>query len=125
MYQVIGKCPVCGEELTVNRLHCRSCDSALEGHFNLGKFYRLTPEQLHFVETFVKCEGKITRMEEELGISYPTVRNRLHDAIRALGYDVPVEAGVSAERRKSILEQVQAGELSPKDAVELLKGTEK
>jgi len=125
MYQVIGKCPVCGEELTVTRLHCRSCDTALEGHFNLGKFYRLTPEQLHFVETFVKCEGKITRVEEELGISYPTVRNRLHDAIRALGYEVPVEAGVSSERRKGILEQVQAGELSPKDAVELLKGTEK
>jgi hypothetical protein len=125
MYQVIGKCPVCGEELTVTRLHCRSCDAALEGSFNLGKFYRLTPEQLHFVETFVKCEGKITRVEEELGISYPTVRNRLHDAIRALGYEVPVEAGVSAERRKSVLEQVQAGELTPEDAVELLKGTEK
>ena len=125
MHQVIGKCPVCGEELTVTRLHCRSCDTALEGHFNLGKFYRLSPEQLHFVETFVKCEGKITRMEEELGISYPTVRNRLHDAIRALGYDVPVEAGVSAERRKSILEQVQAGELTPEEAVELLKGTER
>ena len=125
MHQVIGKCPVCGEELTVTRLHCRSCDTALEGHFNLGKFYRLSPEQLHFVETFVKCEGKITRMEEELGISYPTVRNRLHDTIRALGYDVPVEAGVSAERRKSILEQVQAGELTPEEAVELLKGTEK
>jgi hypothetical protein len=125
MYQVIGKCPVCGEELTVTRLHCRSCDSALEGHFSLGKFYRLTPEQLHFVETFVKCEGKITRMEEELGISYPTVRNRLHDAIRALGYEVPIEAGLSAERRKSILEQVQAGELAPEDAAELLKGAEK
>jgi hypothetical protein len=125
MYQVIGKCPVCGAELTVTRLHCRSCDSALEGHFNLGKFYRLSPEQLHFVETFVKCEGKITRVEEELGISYPTVRNRLHDVIRALGYEVPEEAGPSAERRKSILEQVQAGELTPEDAVELLKGTEK
>ena len=125
MYQVIGKCPVCGEELTVTRLHCRSCDSALEGHFNLGKFYRLTPEQLHFVETFVKCEGKITRVEEELGISYPTVRNRLHDVIRALGYEVAAEGGVSAERRQSILEQVQAGELTAKDAVELLKATQR
>ncbi|MDH4208499.1 MAG: DUF2089 domain-containing protein [Anaerolineae bacterium] len=125
MYQVIGKCPVCGEELTVTRLHCRSCDSALEGNFNLGKFYRLTPEQLHFAETFIRCEGKITRVEEELGISYPTVRNRLHDVIRALGYEVPVEAGVSAERRRSILEQVQAGELAPDDAVELLKSTER
>jgi hypothetical protein len=125
MYQVIGKCPVCGEELTVARLHCRSCDTSLEGHFNLGKFYRLTPEQLHFVETFIKCEGKITRVEDELGVSYPTVRGRLNDVIRALGYEVPAEATVSAERRKTILEQVQAGELTPEEAVELLKGAEK
>jgi hypothetical protein len=125
MYQVIGKCPVCGEELTVTRLHCRSCDTALEGQFNLGKFYRLSPEQLQFVETFIKCEGKITRVEEELGLSYPTVRGRLNDLIRALGYEVPAEATISAERRKAILEQVQAGELSPQEAVELLKGVER
>jgi hypothetical protein len=125
MYQVIGKCPVCGEELTVARLHCRSCDTSLEGHFNLGKFYRLTPEQLHFVETFIKCEGKITRVEDELGVSYPTVRGRLNDVIRALGYEVAAEATVSAERRKTVLEQVQAGEVTPEEAVELLKGAEK
>jgi hypothetical protein len=124
MRQVIGKCPVCGEELTVTRLHCRSCDTALEGHFNLGKFYRLSPEQLHFVETFIKCEGKITKVEDELGLSYPTVRNRLNDVIRALGYEVPAQASVSAERRKSILEQVQAGEIAPEEAVELLKSSE-
>jgi hypothetical protein len=125
MRQVIGKCPVCGEELTVTRLHCRSCDTALEGSFNLGKFYRLSPEQLHFVETFIKCEGKITRVEEELGLSYPTVRNRLNEVIRALGYEVPAQATVSAERRKSILEQVQAGEIAPEEAVDLLKGAER
>ena len=122
MYQVIGNCPVCGDELTVTRLHCRSCDSAVEGHFNLGKFYRLTREQLHFVDTFIKCEGKITRAEEELGLSYPTVRNRLNDVIRALGYEARAEATVSAERRKAILEQVQAGELGAEEAVGLLKG---
>ena len=124
MYQVIGNCPVCGDELTVTRLHCRSCDSAVEGHFNLGKFYRLTREQLHFVDTFIKCEGKITRVEEELGLSYPTVRNRLNDVIRALGYEARAEATVSAERRKAILEQVQAGELGAEEAVGLLTGVE-
>ena len=122
MHQVIGKCPVCGEELTVTRLHCRSCDTALEGHFNLGKFYRLAPEQLHFVETFIKCEGKITRVEDELGLSYPTVRSRLNDVIQALGYEVPAQATVSAERRKTILEQLASGEINSEDAVGMLKG---
>lgn len=125
MHQLIGRCPVCGDELTVTRLHCRNCDSAIEGHFNLGKFYRLTPEQLHFVETFIKCEGKITRVEEELGISYPTVRNRLNDVIRALGYEVAAEATVSAEKRRAILEQLQAGEVSADEAAGLLKGMER
>jgi len=124
MYPVIGKCPICRDDLTVTRLHCRSCDSFLEGHFNLGKFYKLSPEQLHFVETFIKCEGKITRVEEELGLSYPTVRSRLNDVIRALGYELPAETSISAERRKSILEQVQAGEITAKEAAELLKHKE-
>jgi len=122
MYPVVGKCPICGDDLTVTRLHCRNCDSALEGHFNLGRFYLLSAEQLHFVETFIKNEGKITRVEEELGLSYPTVRSRLNDVIRALGYEVPAEAAISTERRQSILERVQAGEITPEEAVELLKG---
>jgi hypothetical protein len=125
MNQVIGKCPVCGDELNVTRLHCRACDTTVEGHFSLGKFYRLSPEQLHFVETFIKCEGKITRVEDELGISYPTVRSRLNDVIRALGYEVPAEAGASAERRKAILEQVQRGEIAAEEAVEMLKDSER
>ena len=45
---------------------------------------QLTPEQLKFVETFVRCEGKITRMEVEIGLSYPTIRNRLLEVIRSL-----------------------------------------
>jgi hypothetical protein len=124
MHQVIGKCPVCGDDLTVTRLHCRNCDSALEGHFNLGRFYQLSPEQLRFVETFIKCEGKITRVEDELGLSYPAVRSRLNDVIRALGYEVPAEAAVSTERRRAILEQIQGGEITAEEAVELLKGKE-
>lgn len=125
MYPVIGRCPVCGEELTVTRLHCRSCDAAVEGHFSLGRFYKLTREQLHFVETFISCEGKITRVEEELGLSYPTVRSRLNDVIRALGYEVPAEATVSAERRKAILQQLQDGEITAEEAAGLLKGVQR
>mgnify|MGYP002682749966 CR=1 FL=1 len=87
MFPVIGKCPVCGETMTVTRLHCRTCDSALEGQFSLGRFYRLSPQQLAFIETFIRCEGKLTRVQEELNISYPTARARLTEVIRALGYD--------------------------------------
>ncbi|MGD8624605.1 MAG: DUF2089 domain-containing protein [Anaerolineae bacterium] len=122
MFPVIGKCPVCGDSLSVSRLHCRTCDSALEGQFSLGRFYQLSPEQLSFVETFIRCEGKLTRVQDELSMSYPTARARLTEAIRALGYDVEEEAEtVSPEERKSILAQLAAGEISSEQAVELLK----
>ncbi|HSR29541.1 MAG TPA: DUF2089 domain-containing protein [Anaerolineae bacterium] len=123
MYPVVGKCPVCGDTMAVTRLHCRGCDSALEGQFSLGRFYQLSPQQLSFVETFIRCEGKLTRVQDELGMSYPTARARLTDVIRALGYEVREEMEpVSAEERKTILEQLAAGEITSEGAVELLKG---
>ena len=122
MYPVIGKCPVCGDTMAVTRLHCRNCDSALEGQFSLGRFYRLSPQQLSFVETFIRCEGKLTRLQEELGISYPTARVRLTDVIRALGYEIEEEPEpVSSEERKTILERLAAGEITSENAVVLLK----
>jgi hypothetical protein len=123
MYPVIGKCPVCGDVLSVTRLHCRNCDSALEGQFTLGRFYQLSPQQLSFVETFIRCEGKLTRVQEELGMSYPTARARLTEVIQALGYEVDEgEGDVSPQERKTILERLATGELSSEQAVEMLKG---
>jgi hypothetical protein len=108
--------------LAVTRLHCRSCDSALEGQFSLGRFYQLSPEQLAFVETFIRCEGKLTRVQDELSMSYPTARGRLTDVIRALGYEVREEPPpISAGERKRVLEQLASGEISSEDAVDLLK----
>ena len=124
MNPVIGKCPICGENLEVTRLHCRNCDTELNGHFSLGRLYHLSPDQLAFVEMFISCEGKINRVEQEMGLSYPAVRARLNEVIRALGFEVG-EAGkepISEEERKEILAQVSSGELSAESAIELLRG---
>lgn len=123
MYPLIGQCPVCHDDLVVTRLHCRTCDTTLEGHFELSSLSQLPPEQLSFIETFVRCEGKITRVEQELGISYPTVRSRLHDVIRALGYEVgEEEPPVDEAKRRGILEKLGTGQLSSEEAIKLLRG---
>ena len=127
MNQVIGQCPICKEILQVTRLYCPNCDTTLEGHFALGRFHQLTADQLGFIETFVRCEGKINRVGEEMGISYPTVRGRLTDVIRALGYEVgegeeEPSGLVSDDVRKSILEQLAQGKLTSEEAVKRLRG---
>lgn len=124
MNPVIGQCPICHDTLHVTRLNCRNCDTSIEGHFTLGRLYYLTSEQLAFVETFIRCEGKINRVEQEIGLSYPAVRARLTEVIRAMGYEVggSGEKGVSEEARREILAELNAGNISAEEALELLRG---
>lgn len=126
-HPVLGTCPVCGEELLITRLHCRACDTAIEGRFTVGRFDRLTPDQLLFAEVFIRCEGKLNRMEKELGLSYPTLRGRLTELIRALGYDVGQdEAAMPAipteDDRRRILDDLAQGRITSQEAVRLLQG---
>lgn len=111
-------CPVCHTELQVTRLHCGNCSTSIEGSFPIGRFARLSREQLAFLEAFVRCRGKIKDVEELLGISYPTVVARLDELVGAMGFE---SAEVAGDRRE-ILEQVAAGKLSAKEAAALLRG---
>jgi hypothetical protein len=122
----LNKCPVCGDNLLVARYHCDTCDTVIEGRFENSAFPGLTAEQIEFVKTFVRCEGKINRMEGELNLSYPTIRNRLHETIRAMGYEPGKDESldVSEEKRHSVLEDLDAGKISADDAMRMLRGEE-
>jgi hypothetical protein len=125
MNPVIGQCPICNDTLHVTRLHCRNCDTALEGHFSLGRLYQLSPEQLAFVELFVRCEGKINRVEQELGLSYPAVRARLTEVIEAMGYEVGdgSKETITEEERLQILADLNAGRITSEEALRQLRGS--
>jgi len=138
VHDVIATCPVCANELTITRLHCRSCGTALEGEFGVGRFGRLDREQMSLLESFLRSRGNLKEMERELGISYPTVRGRVDSLVRALGLadGVPLEeapdmdaddaavaaatADVNAERR-SILERLARKELDAEEAASALR----
>ncbi len=124
MNNALTRCPVCQNELTITRLHCEACDTTLEGRFVGGPFDHLTRDQLEFVLTFIRCEGKLNRVETELGLSYPTLRNRLHEIIRTLGYEPGKEESpdVSEDRRRQILEDLDAGRLTADAAMRILRG---
>jgi hypothetical protein len=115
---------LCGGEITVTRIHCQECDTTIEGRFAGGPFSQLTSEQLNFLEIFIRCEGKISRMEAEVDLSYPTIRNRLHEVIRALGYEPgggEEPAGLSPDERQGILEDLNTGRITAETAMRLLQ----
>ena len=119
-----GVCPMCTHDLEVTRLHCRNCNTALEGRFVLNRFAQLSDEQLAFVELFVQLEGKLNRLGQELDLSYPAVRARLTEVVEAFGdleHEPEVRITISAEKRMDILAMVENGTISAETAAELLK----
>jgi hypothetical protein len=130
-HDVISTCPVCSGELAVTRLHCRSCGTTLEGEFSVGRFGRLTREQLVLLESFLRSRGNLRDMERELGISYPTVRSRVEALIRALGFgprdgdeaadDQPADAAVAAAERQQILERLARHEINADEAATAIR----
>jgi hypothetical protein len=121
-------CPICGGEVAVTRFRCAACDSSVEGQFQpkQGAFAMLSPEQLQFIEVFVKCEGKLNRMESELDLSYPTIRARLTEIIRKMGYEPgkeepePKRKVISEAERRRILDDLDAGRLTAEQAMKQL-----
>jgi hypothetical protein len=142
---VISTCPVCEGELLISRLHCRSCGTALEGEFGVGRFGRLTKEQLALLESFLRSRGNLKEMERELGISYPTVRSRVDALVRALGLadgtdqdaELDLDAGLEttegdiepattsetdlAAQRRAILERLSRREIAADEAAAALR----
>jgi len=120
--RTIGRCPVCNDTLEVRRLECVNCGTAVEGRFVQSKFDRLTPEQQEFVEVFLLSRGNIKEVERVLGISYPTVRNRLDGVLEAMGHKVDRDAAPAPDRRTEILAALDRGEITAAEAIKMLKG---
>jgi hypothetical protein len=128
--EVISTCPICQHELTVTRLHCAECGTTLEGEFNVGRFARLSREQLALLESFLRSRGNLREMERELGLSYPTVRGRVDSLVRALGLATTEAAamdrtgpnGPASDDRRQVLERLARREIRADEAAAMLRG---
>ena len=117
-YKLLSDCPVCGDKLKVVKLTCNTCSTTIESEFTFSRFEQLSNEHLQFAEVFIKCGGSIKDVEKELGVSYPTVKIRLNDVIKALGYEVEDEKPADI---KNIIDKLESGEITPDDAIKNLK----
>jgi len=112
------KCPVTGEPLEVTRLECPSSGVVIEGRFQPNEFALLPEEHLELMRIFVKVRGNLKEVERILGLSYPTVRQRFENLLRALGYEATAEL---SDERSAVLERLEKGEISVEEATRRLQ----
>lgn len=80
---------------------------------------------MEFLMTFIRCEGKFNRMEEELKLSYPTLRGRFNDILAAMGFEGDQsneDQTLSKDDRIGILQKLDQGALKPEQAELMLRG---
>lgn len=135
MAKLLTRCPVCEGGFNVTELTCRRCNARVSSTFESCRFCTLSAEHLAFIEVFLRSEGNLTRVEKELGVSYPTVRNRLTGALAALGLSAQppaepeppqapaaeAETGDLSARRTEALNALARGEISAEDAARILR----
>jgi hypothetical protein len=111
-------CPLCGDEVRVTQIKCSGCGSEINGSFKRDGLEMLPDEYRKFIVVFLKHRGTIKAVEAELGVSYPTINRMLENINQMLG---AVRAAGPQLDRKQILDAIERGEMSVKEATEMLK----
>lgn len=118
MARMLSQCPVCDDRLEPVRLRCTSCGVTIEGKLPASRLSLLTTDQQRFVETFLVVRGNIKEAEKELGISYPTVRKKLEEVARTLGY--PSEG--ERLQQHEVLDAIDRGDMGVSEGIAALRG---
>ncbi|MCH8273520.1 MAG: DUF2089 family protein [Armatimonadetes bacterium] len=113
-------------EWTISEFKSEEAGLTVRGRFRISPFQKLDTEQTKFLITFLRCRGVLSSIERELGISYPTARARLDALLKALDLapaaePTPDQKRRLAERRKEVLEKLEAGEMTPDEAKQAMK----
>ncbi len=118
MKKLPTRCPSCGAMLEITELKCPKCGTVIKGEFSINKFLSLDSENLEFLIIFLKSKGNLKEVQERLGISYPTAKAKLERLLDRLN----LSDGKKPLNKIEILEALENGEISAKEAINLLKG---
>ena len=119
-----SNCPLCGDNVKITRFECTGCGSEVQGTFLTEGVFSLPLEYQKFILVFLAHRGNLTSIEKELGISYPTI-NKMLDTINQLLQQAEAKMPMQTKlSRKEILDAIDKGQMSVKEATNLLKNKE-
>lgn len=115
--KLIGYCPRCNNKLIATRLECDKCELELKGKFELSKFDYLSNEDIDFILIFLKYQGNLKAIQEDIGISYPAVKKKLGDILTNLG----IEACKEGKEEVSEMSNVKSFPIESNDSLVIKK----
>ncbi|MFW5899217.1 MAG: DUF2089 domain-containing protein [Jiangellaceae bacterium] len=113
-------CPVCGDRLHITRLGCPTCGTELSGRFAPCLYCSLGAQDRKILRTFLVSRGNMKELARELGVSYPTARQRFAELLATLGLEEAGESAGSRPDREDVLRRLAAGELDLDEAEAIL-----
>jgi len=116
--RVPPRCPSCGAAMRVVRIECPVCGTEVNGDFELCPACRLDDEHRRIFDAFLRARGNVRAVQGELGVSYPTARQRIEKMFRAL------EEGPPRPDPGVVLKKLDSGEIDVDTAEALLAGRE-
>lgn len=115
--KIVKICPVCKEKMVVKQLYCQSCKTEINGTFSADMANPFDEEEWAFIIEFLICEGNLKCLSERVGISYPTIKNRLYKIKEKIpGGNIVIE-----EEFDDFLDKIDKGEAIAKDLIEKMK----
>lgn len=115
-----------GEPITIEKIRITDKNISIEGSFELPPLSKMTLEDQIFAAAFIKSHGSIKEMERLFGVSYPTIKNRLNRIAEQLDFvEIEKIGGFEESSEDDTLDKLERGEISAKDALEILKNRSK
>jgi hypothetical protein len=134
MNKLFKQCPACGGEIVITECRCQACQLQMRGDFAVPRLGALSEEQLAFIAVFLRVRGNLSEAERVLGVSYPTIRNKLEEINAVLENlnptaaanvsDPPNSPDQNARHKREILQKVAEGNLTPAEANRMIQELE-
>lgn len=118
MIKKIKNCPLCGGEMVISEIRCKSCDLRVKKDLPPCEFCQLSEEDYEFLKIFLMTEGKITDIEKILDVSYPTIKSKIEKLLNSLNLK-PYEATIDP------IDGIAEGKLTVDEAIAILKSRRK
>lgn len=111
----LATCPVCKQKLKIREYHCEHCNVSFKGDFESSWLAAFSTAQLEFIKLFLLVQGNLKELQQQLGISYPTAKNRLAEIVSVITRDKPDKHQVH-----DILADLEEGFINVDEAIAMI-----